>query len=327
MAKNQYAYETEKIVNEEILTSNLKSFYKSKRLIANRGYFETVTWSFMGKDDADYINDNSSINIQNPISTELSTMRPSSFPNLLSSINLNISRLYVNGKLFEVGPNFKGTNEEDQAMVATGIHYGSPSYFSWTDQTRTVDIYDVKSDLFYVLEQLNVPTENLQYVTCDNKVYHPGKSSQLRLGKNILANFGEISPLLLNRFDIKIPVCGFEIFLDELDQFQVKKTSTKKQYDSNSFQIVERDFAFLFPKEVKAIELINAIKKIDKNIIKNVIIFDVFEGNKLPENKKSIALKVILQPQEKTFTDKEIENFSTKIIDLIASSFKGELRQ
>ena len=317
----------DKNLNEEILTSNLKSFYKSKRLIANRGYFETVTWSFMGKDDADYINDNSSINIQNPISTELSTMRPSSFPNLLSSINLNISRLYVNGKLFEVGPNFKGTNEEDQAMVATGIHYGSPSYFSWTDQTRTVDIYDVKSDLFYVLEQLNVPTENLQYVTCDNKVYHPGKSSQLRLGKNILANFGEISPLLLNRFDIKIPVCGFEIFLDELDQFQVKKTSTKKQYDSNSFQIVERDFAFLFPLEIKAIEITNKIKKIDKNIIKNVIIFDLFEGNKLPENKKSIAFKVTLQPQEKTFTDKEIESLSSKIIDLIATSFKGELRQ
>ena len=90
---------------------------------------------------------------------------------------------------------------------------------------------------------------------------------------------------------------------------------------------MERDFAFLFPKEVKAIELINTIKKIDKNIIKSVIIFDVFQGNKLPENKKSIALKVILQPQEKTFTDKEIENFSIKIIDLIASSFKGELRQ
>ena len=133
--------------------------------------------------------------------------------------------------------------------------------------------------------------------------------------------------MLLKRFDIKIPVCGFEIFLDELDQFQVKKTSTKKQYDNNSFQIVERDFAFLFPLEIKAIEIINKIKKIDKNIIKNVIIFDLFEGNKLPENKKSIAFKVTLQPQEKTFTDKEIESLSSKIIDLITTSFKGELRQ
>tara|TARA_Y100001970_G_scaffold265424_1_gene352983 strand:- start:2449 stop:4851 length:2403 start_codon:yes stop_codon:yes gene_type:complete len=317
----------DKNLNGEVLTPKLKSFYKSKRLIANRGYLETVTWSFMDKDEANYINNSSSLEIQNPISSDLSVMRPSSFPNLLSSINANISRLYVNGKLFEVGPNFKGVNEEDQIMVASGIHYGSSSIPSWIEQSRSVDVYDIKSDVFYVLENLNVPVENLQHQALDNNIYHPGKSSQLCLGKNILANFGEINPLLAKRFEVKVPVCGFEIFLDELDHFQNKKNSTKKSYDNNPFQIVERDFAFLFPKEVKAIELINAIKKIDKNIIKNVIIFDVFEGNKLPENKKSIALKVILQPQEKTFTDKEIENFSTKIIDLIASSFKGELRQ
>ena len=122
-------------------------------------------------------------------------------------------------------------------------------------------------------------------------------------------------------------VCGFEIFLDSLDQFQVKKTSTKKGYNNNPLQIVERDFAFLFPLEVSALELTNSVKNIDKKIIKKVIIFDVFEGNKLPANKKSIAFKVMLQPQDKTFTDKEIENFSNKIIDLIATSYKGELRQ
>ena len=109
-------------------------------------------------------------------------------------------------------------------------------------------------------------------------------------------------------------------------QFQIKKTSTKKAYDNNPYQVVERDFAFLFPKNIKAIDLINNIKKIDKQIIKKVIIFDVFEGKKLPENKKSIALKVILQPLEKTFTDSEIEKISANIIDLISKSFEGELR-
>ena len=111
-----------------------------------------------------------------------------------------------------------------------------------------------------------------------------------------------------------------------MEQFQIKKTSTKKAYDNNPYQVVERDFAFLFPKNIKAIDLINNIKKIDKQIIKKVIIFDVFEGKKLPENKKSIALKVILQPLEKTFTDSEIEKISTNIIDLISKSFEGELR-
>ena len=212
-------------------------------------------------------------------------------------------------------------------MVASGIQYGKSSSLSWNNEVRFVDIYDVKGDVFYVLEQLNIPVSNLQHELLQNKIYHPGKSSQLRLGKNIIANFGEISPLILKRFGIKTAVSGFEIFLDDLDQFQAKKSSTKKAYDNNPLQLVERDFAFFFPKNVKGIDIINKIKKIDKKIIKDVIIFDIFEGNKLPENKKSIAIKVTLQPQLKTFTDKEIENFSIDIIDLISKSFEGELRK
>ena len=314
-------------LNSEFLSPNAKSFYKSKRLIANRGYFETVTWSFMDAEKANFINSNSSIHILNPISADLNVMRPSTFPNLLSSINSNISRLYISGKLFEVGPNFNGVNEDDQQMVATGIQYGTPNTSSWSNEKRFADVYDVKSDVFYVLEQLNVPVESLLHEKFKNNIYHPGKSAQLRLGKNIIANFGEISPLLLKRFDIKNSVFGFEIFIDQLDQFQVKKNSTKKAYDNNPFQMVERDFAFLFSKDIQSIDVINKIKKIDKKIIKNVIIFDIFEGNNLPQNKKSIAFKVRLQPQEKTFTDKEIENLSISIIDLISKSFEGELRQ
>ena len=316
-----------KNLNEEILNYSQKSFYKSKRLIANKGYLETVTYSFMDGNEADFISDNTSIKIKNPISNELSTMRPSTFPNLLSAINPNLSRLYVRGKLFEVGPNFYGINDEDQKMVATAIQYGPYNTSSWINEKRLVDVYDVKSDIFYVLQQLNVPVDKLNHEIFDSKIYHPGKSSQLRLGKSIIARFGEISPLLLKRFEIKILVYGFEIFLDELDQFQIKKTSTKKAYDNNPFQLVERDFAFLFPKNIKAIDIINKIKTIDKKIFKDVVIFDIFEGNKLPDNKKSIAIKVILQPQEKTFKDKEIENLSTNIINLIAKSFEGELRQ
>ena len=313
--------------NEEILSPNLKSFYKSKRLIANRGYLETVTYSFMDGDEADFLTNNSSIRITNPISSDLNAMRPSTFPNLLSAININISRHYTNGKLFEVGPNFFGVNDNDQIMVASGIQYGLSINPSWNNETRITDVYDVKSDVFYVLEQLNVPVEKLQHETLQNKIYHPGKSAQLRLGKNIIANFGELSPLILKRFDIKTTVCGFEIFVDELDQFQIKKISTKKAYDNNSLQLVERDFAFLFPQNIKGIDIINKIKKIDKKIIKNVIIFDLFEGGKVTEGKKSITIKVTLQPQEKTFTDKEIENLSSSIIDLVSNSFEGKLRQ
>ena len=313
--------------NQEFLSPSLKSFYKSKRIIANKGYFETVTYSFMEKKNSDYLTDNNSININNPISSDLNTMRPSTFPNLLSTINSNLSRHYINGKLFEVGPNFFGIDEDKQKMVATGIQYGANNISSWSDKIRLADVYDIKSDVFYILQQLNVPVDSLQHELLQNKIFHPGKSSQLKLGKNIIANFGEISPLILKMYEIKIPVCGFEIFIDNLDQFQIKKSTSKNAYDKNSFQLVERDFAFLFPKNSKGLDIINKVKRIDKKIIKKVIIFDIFEGGKLPDEKKSIAFKVVLQPQDKTFTDKEIENYSTKIIDLISKSFEGELRQ
>jgi len=312
---------------EDTLSSNLKSFYKSKRLIANRGYLETVIWSFMDTKHADFIKNNYLVNIKNPISSDLSCMRPSTFPNLLAAINPNISRSFMAGKLFEVGPNFHGIGEDDQEMVATGIQYGLLNTSSWLNEKRFADVYDIKSDVFYILDQLNVPVDSLKHELFDSKIYHPGKSANLSLGKVIIANFGEINPLLLKFFDIKTSVCGFEIFVDELDQFQVKKTFTKKSYDNNPFQLVERDFSFLFPKNINAIDIISKIKKIDKKIIKKVVIFDIFEGKNLPENKKSIAFKITLQPQEKTFTDKEIENLSTNIIDFISKYFDGKLRQ
>ena len=142
-----------------------------------------------------------------------------------------------------------------------------------------------------------------------------------------MAQFGEIHPYILQRFNIKTNVSGFEIFLDQLSQFQEKVLSTKNAYDNNTLQAVERDFAFLFPKNIKAGEVINKIKKINKQLVKKVSIFDVFEGKNLPKNMKSIAFKVVLQPKERTFTDDEIEKISNNIIDLISKTFEGKLRQ
>ena len=126
--------------------------------------------------------------------------------------------------------------------------------------------------------------------------------------------------------DINFKVFGFEIFLDNISQFQENKSSSRGAFINNPYQMVERDFAFLFPKEINANEIIKKIKKVDKNLIQKVTIFDVFEGDKLPENKKSIALRVLMQPQDKTFSDQEIDNLSNQIIDVISKSFDASIR-
>ena len=311
---------------KNILNPNLKSFYKIKRVIANQGYLEAVTWSFMDKQVAKLVSDNV-IEIKNPISSDLNVMRPSNVPNLLHAINLNKSKMINRGKLFEVGPIFSESLEDRQTNVATGISYGNISEGNWNSNSKDIDVFDIKADLMRILDSLNTPINNLNYEKIENKIFHPGKSSSLRIGKNIIANFGELNPILLKSMNIQNPVMAFEVFTDALGQFQNKKTSTIAAFDNNPFQMVERDFAFIFPDSVKADEIISKIKKIDKKLINKVSIFDVYEGDKIAKDTKSIAIRVLLQPLEKTFNDEEIESLSTQIIDVITINFKATLRK
>tara|TARA_Y100001958_G_C21063592_1_gene425595 strand:+ start:11 stop:853 length:843 start_codon:yes stop_codon:yes gene_type:complete len=269
---------------------------------------------------------NETISLKNPISSDLNTMRPSTIPNLLEAINQNKARMYPSAKIFEVGPNFSKSLSDLQENVATSIAYGLSDESNWLSNNKNSDVFSTKADLFSILTSLNVPTENLLYEKISGLIYHPGKSSSLRLGKNKIANFGEIHPILLKNMDISLKVFGFEIFLENISQFQENKSSSRGAFINNPYQMVERDFAFLFPKEINANEIIKKIKKVDKNLIQKVTIFDVFEGDKLPENKKSIALRVLMQPQDKTFSDQEIESLSNQIIDVISKSFEASIR-
>ncbi len=319
-----------KISNNEqktqILSSSIKTYHKTKKIIASEGYSEVVTWSFMDGDKAKTVF-NDLIYLKNPISSDLNTMRPSTIPNLLEAINQNKARMYTRAKIFEIGPNFSKSLIEYQENIASAIAYGSIDEENWLSNKKNVNVYTVKADLFNILSSLNVPTDNLLYDKNENNIYHPGKSSILRLGKNVIAKFGEFHPILLKTMDINIKVYGFEIYLDNLSQFQENKSSSRGAFLNNPFQMVERDFAFLLPKNIDANEIIKKVKKIDKNTINKVTIFDVYEGDKLPDSKKSIAIRVLLQPQDKTFKDEDIEKLSQEIINQVSKSFEASIRK
>ncbi len=320
-----------KIFNEEdkvqILSSAIKTYHKAKKIIAEQGYSEVVTWSFMDGNKAKALFNNNLICLQNPISSDLNTMRPSTIPNLLEAINQNKSRMFTRAKIFEVGPNFSKAHNNYQENVASAIVYGSIDEENWLSNKNNSNVFTAKADLFSVLTNLNVPTDNLLYDKNECNIYHPGKSSIMRLGKNIIAKFGELHPILLKTMDINIKVYGFEIHLDNISQFQENKSSSKGAFLNNPYQMVERDFAFLLPKEIKANEIIKKVKKIDKTIINKVTIFDVYDGDKLPNNKKSIAIRVLLEPTDKTFKEEDIENLSKQIIEQVSQSFEASIRQ
>ena len=308
-----------------ILKDSLKAFYKSKKILSSRGYYETVTWSFTSSKIENIFNSSNLIKIKNPISEDLNVMRSNILPNLLMCINKNINKLYEKGKIFEVGPQFGADLNNNQEMMATAIHYGKALSKLWNHETRNVDIFDIKSDLMFVLSQLNVPINKIKYDTVNSKLYHPGKSSSLKISNNIIANFGEIHPFILKNFNIKTNVCALEIYLDKLEKFQIIKSS-KPAYDNNSLQIIERDFAFVFKNEVKTIEIVNRIKQVDKQRIKKVSIFDVFKDSKISDNSVSVAFKVLMQPLENTFNEDEIDKISNSIIDDVTNTFDAKLR-
>ncbi len=299
-----------------------------KHELATRGMYETVTWSFADSDVAKYFRPSGAdvVLLQNPIVKELNEMRPSILPNLLNAAKNNIARGYPNLALFEVGPVFTGRHPQEQNIVACGVRVGQTSAKDWAHSARNYDVFDVKADALAAIAAAKGPYENPQITTDAPSYYHPGRSGVIRLGKNVLAYFGEIHPALLKALDIKTGVMAFEVNLDNIPLPRQTVGKAKKKLELSPFQPVDKDLAFVVDKNVTAAAIIAAAKNADRNHITDVRIFDIYEGITLPSGKKSVAISLTFQPIEQTFTDKDIENLMNKVIVEVGKKTGGELR-
>ncbi|MBR6356063.1 MAG: phenylalanine--tRNA ligase subunit beta [Alphaproteobacteria bacterium] len=310
-----------------ILTPAQHNAMMVKHELATRGMFETVTWSFADSDIAQYFRKgNEAIMLQNPIVKELNEMRPSILPNLLTAVKNNIARGYPNVALFEVGPEFTGRNPQEQHTSATGVRAGQTSAKEWTHTAREYDVYDAKADALAVIAAAKGPYENPQITTDAPSYYHPGRSGVIRLGKNVLASFGEIHPAILKALDIKTRVVAFEVNLNNIPLPRQSAGKARKKLELSPFQPVDKDLAFVVDKNISAAAIIAAAKNADRNHITDVRIFDIYEGITLPSGKKSVAISLTFQPVEQTFTDKDIENLMNKVIVEVGKKTGGELR-
>lgn len=304
----------------------------ARATLASRGYQECVTWSFMGESQADIFgaNDNdlkSGLTLKNPISSDLVQMRPTIISNLLDAAKRNADKGFSNTSLFEVGPIFHSSKPDGQQTVAAGLKFGKNGEKHWNseDENRDVTAYDAKADALATLERLGAPVQNLQVTYDAPDHFHPGRSAALRMGKDILAVFGEIHPSILDEKGIDCCAVGFEVFLDKVPTPRSKGTA-KKLLKLSPLQPISRDFAFIVDQDVEAESLIRAAKAADKKLITNASIFDIYDGKGVEDGKKSIALSVTLQPEEQTLTDKEIDGVGQKIIDAVAQKTGGSLR-
>ncbi|MCB1532187.1 MAG: phenylalanine--tRNA ligase subunit beta [Alphaproteobacteria bacterium] len=321
---------SESTTPESAETDLLSRTRKARAAMAARGLNECVTWSFMNKDLAAEFgsNDNAALTLSNAISAEMNQMRPSILPNLIEAAGRNAARGFENVALCEVGPVFTSSKPEGQAYMAAGIRAGSYGDRHWADSAaaRTVDLYDAKADAIVALESCGAPGANAQISRDAPEHYHPGRSGSLRLGKNVLAYFGELHPAVLEQLDVKGPVVGFEIYLENIPASK-KKGGTEKPYlNLPPLQPLSRDFAFLIDENVAAEDIIRAAKAADKALITDASIFDVYQGKGVEPGKKSIALNITLQPVEQSLTDAQIEEISKKVVELVLEKTGGVLR-
>ena len=313
------------------LTQFQKLFHFLQRAIASKGYLEAITWSFTDSNYNDYFRGaNKEIKIINPISSELGVLRNSIFSNLIIYMNKNLDRGFKDVSIFEIGPIFNGSQPGQQNTVVCGLSAGKKSRLSWIDKERNVDVFDVKRDVVQTLVEAGYNSDKFFIDSGTPNYYHPGKSGRLFLngGKDhVAAYFGEIHPNILKNIDLKTEsLVGFEIFLDNLKLPKKTLNDQKIQFNVSDFQKSERDFAFIVSKDVNAQDLINAVSSVDQKLISNIKVFDVYEGENIPQNQKSIAISVTIQSSEKTLNDNDLENINNLIIKTVENKTGAKIR-
>jgi phenylalanyl-tRNA synthetase beta chain len=305
---------------------------KAKRALAARNLVEAVTWSFISKKHAELFGGGKpELALANPIAADLSDMRPSLIPGLVAAAQKNADRGFPDAALFEVGQIFRGDRPEDQFTAAAGIRraLAKPSGIGrhWTKRDGEVDAFDAKADALAVLAAAGVPSSALQTAPGGPAWFHPGRSGTIQIGpQNVLGHFGELHPRALEALDAEGPLVAFEVILERIPEPRTRGTRAKPVLELSPFQPVQRDFAFVVDRQVKAADIVRAAQSADRKLITGITVFDVYEGQGIAPGRKSIAIAVTLQPREQTMTDAEIEALAARIVAEVGKRTGGVLR-
>ena len=313
-------------VPKPILTAGQVRATAARRTAAALGYNECVTYSFIDEAAASLFGGGDDASkLENPISSDMSHMRPDLLPGLLRAAARNQARGFMDLALFEVGHAFHGGEPEEQHLQVSGLLVGRNGPKDVHGGSRPVDLFDAKADAEAILAAIGAPAK-VQILRNGAGWWHPGRHGQICLGpKKVLGVFGELHLKVLREMDIKGPAVAFTLWPEEVPQPK-NRTATRPALVVSEFQAVERDFAFVTDLSVEALTLVNAAAGADKALISDVRVFDEFVGGSLGEGKKSLAITVRLQPTEGTLKEADIEAVSTKIIEKVAKATGGVLR-
>ncbi|ABV91986.1 phenylalanyl-tRNA synthetase, beta subunit [Dinoroseobacter shibae DFL 12 = DSM 16493] len=313
-------------VPKPVVTQGQRRQALARRTAAALGYNECVTYSFIDQPTAALFGGGTeATELENPISSEMSHMRPALLPGLMQAASRNQARGIMDLALFEVGPAFHGGEPGEQHTLISGLLVGRTGPKDVRGESRPVDVFDVKADAEAILAAIGAPAK-VQILRGAQGWWHPGRHGKICLGpKKVLGVFGELHPRVVAAMDLKGPVMGFTLWPDEVPMPR-KTSATRPALEARDLQAVERDFAFVVDAQVEALALTNAAAGADKTLIEEVRVFDEFIGGALGEGKKSLAITVRLQPTDATLTEKEIEAVAARIVAKVEKATGGVLR-
>ena len=312
---------------QKIVDRGQKNLMDVKRLLAANGYTEVVSWSFMDSKKASLFSElKPELTLLNPISSDLDYMRPSILPNLLKFASNNLNRSFKDLSLFELGPVFLSAEDIMPVKFASGVRIGNNLPKNCHSGGEKVSVFDVKADLEVVLANLGFELDKCQIKSEAPSYYHPTRCGTVSLGKNLIAYFGQVHPSILKLFDIEQDVMAFELNLSNIPKAG-EKFGKKADFKASDYQMINRDYAFVIDEAQSIGEILSFIRNADKNLIRNVSLFDVYVGDKIEKGKKSVAISVLIQDDNKTLTEEDISHVNKTIIAGVEAKFNAHLRE
>ena len=313
-------------VPKPVMTPIQRRLVAARRTAAALGYNECVSYSFIDQASAKLFGGGTDVTmLENPISADMSHMRPVLLPALLQAAARNQARGFADMALFEVGTVFDGGEPGEEHLQVSGLLIGRTGPKDVHGASRDVDVFDAKADAEAVLAAIGAPAK-VQINRGAPEWWHPGRHGMICLGpKKVMGVFGEVHPRILAAMNVKGPAMAFTIYPEQIP-LPRKSGASRGAMDISDLQAVERDFAFVVDSDVDALALVNAAAGADKALIDGVRVFDEFIGGSLGEGKKSLAITVRLQPRDGNLKDKDIEALSAKVIEKVTKATGGVLR-
>ena len=309
-------------INNSSINKKFKAIKKLKKILISNGVSEILTFSFHSTKAHEILSGDKSLKISNAISDDQSFMRNSMIFNHLETAEMNYKKGYKNIKIFEIGPIYNTSQSQENIL---SMLISSQENTNTIFKSEDFNFYSISNLVSKLISSLNFDAKQFNISRSTSNTFHPGQSAELNMGKKLIARYGKVHPLIIEEFPKLKNSYAIELFFENLPIDSISRTNSSNILDSQ-FQFSEKDFSFVFEKEQNLFEVQRYVNGIDKNLIKNVEFFDLYESKDLGENSKSVTFRVTIQSKDKTLDEKDLEQIHNNILEKVSNKFKANIR-